>query len=206
MPSESLPLELARLVTPRAMKNYAQALGWQVVPGVNGTIAVYHDPDAPARQLIVPLDETFDDYAESVATVVQRLAAFEDRPTIEVLNHLLLPPADVLRFREQSPDTETGTLALHQAVEVLEGARRMLLVIGHSVLNPQPYHPRLSRGEAEQFVRNCRLGQTERGSFTVAVACPLDSCRGRSLRKSLLRGKLLTGCLHSWQRLPRPPM
>jgi len=171
---EFLPLELTKLVTPRAMKTYAQALGWQPVPGINGTIAVYHEPDAVLRQLVVPLEETFDDYAESVGNVVYKLAAFEKRTPMEVLNLLLLPPADVLRFRESSPDTETGTLHLDQAVSVLEGARRMLLVVAHSVLRPQAYHPRLSRGEAEQFVRNCRLGQTERGSFTVTVACPLD--------------------------------
>jgi hypothetical protein len=178
MLAEQLPLALTRLVTPRAMKNYAQALGWHPVSGVNGAIAIFHAPNSDLQQLVVPLEESFDDYGESVATVIRRLADFEHRPPMEVLNHLLLPPADLLRFRESSPDTETGTLNLDQAVSVLEGARRMLLVVAHSVLRPQPYHPRLSRGEAEQFARNCRLGQTEHGSFTFTVACPLDFVQG----------------------------
>jgi hypothetical protein len=50
----------------------------------------------------------------------------------------------------------------------------VLLSVAHSVLVPQPYHPRLARSEAEGFVARCRLGQTERGSFTLTVACPLD--------------------------------
>lgn len=178
MVGEQLPLDLTRLVAPSAMKNYAQALGWKLVPGVNGSVAVYHAPSSELQQLVVPLEETFDDYAESVATVVQRLAAFEQRSPMEVLNHLLLPPADILRFRESSPDSETGTLPLEQAVSMLEGARQMLLVVAHSILHPQPYHPRLSRSEAEQFVRTCRLGQTERGSFAVTVACPLGFVQG----------------------------
>jgi hypothetical protein len=32
----------------------------------------------------------------------------------------------------------------------------------------------LSRSEAEEFVNRCRLGQTERGSFVLNVACPLE--------------------------------
>jgi hypothetical protein len=43
-----------------------------------------------------------------------------------------------------------------------------------SVIQPQAFHPRLSRVEADQLVKACRMAQTERGSFIVKVACPLD--------------------------------
>jgi hypothetical protein len=54
---DRLPDSLTRLVTPRAIRVYAEGLGWQRVEGVNGKIAVYKNPDSPLRQLIVPLDE-----------------------------------------------------------------------------------------------------------------------------------------------------
>src|SRR5262249_34736974 len=91
-----------------------------------------------------------------------------------VLDHLLLPPADVLQIREVSQDAEAGNLPFDHAVRMINGARRMLLSAAHSVLAPQPYHPRLSRTEAEEFVNRCRLGQTDRGSFVLNVACPLE--------------------------------
>ncbi len=47
--------------------------------------------------------------------------------------------------------------------------------MAHSVLQPQPYHPRLSRVEAEQLVNACRFGQTQRGSFKLTIAVPLDA-------------------------------
>jgi hypothetical protein len=87
---------------------------------------------------------------------------------------LLLPPADVLRFREVSPDADRGTLPFDHAVRLIDGIQRLLRSVAHSVLVPQPYHPRLSRSEAEEFVNRCRLGQTERGSFVLNVACPLE--------------------------------
>src|SRR3954452_9239289 len=69
---EDLPVELARLVTPRAVRAYAEGLGWQRVEGVNGKIAVYRNPESPLRQLIVPLDEGLDDYAERTAEAIHR--------------------------------------------------------------------------------------------------------------------------------------
>ena len=169
-----MPVELARLVTPRTVRAYAEGLGWQHVEGINAHIAVYQNPEAPLRQLIVPLDEHFDDYADRTVEAIHRLAEFEKRPAREVLNHLFLPPADVLCFREVSPDAEAGNLPLDHVVRLVSGIRKVLLSIAHSVLMPQPYHPRTSRGEAEEFVSRCRLGQPEQASFALTVACPLD--------------------------------
>lgn len=174
MVREPLPLELTRQVTPRALKGYATALNWRLVEGVNGDVAVYHRPDSRAHQVIVPVDTTLVDYDEAVAEAVRKLAAYERRPATEVLGHLLLPPSDVLRFREFSPDAEAGSLPFDHAVRMINGARRLLLSAAHSVLVPQACHQRLSRSEAEEFVNRCRLGQTEHGSFVLNVACPLE--------------------------------
>ena len=77
---DQLPASLVRLVTPRAVRVYAEGMGWQRVEGVNGKIAVYKNPHAPLRQLIVPLDEQYDDYDLRTAEAIQRLADFEKRP------------------------------------------------------------------------------------------------------------------------------
>jgi hypothetical protein len=175
MSREPIPADQARRVTPRALRVYAQALGWQKLEGVNGTVAVFHQPDSKAHQVLIPLDEGLDDYAEMVADAVVRLAEFEKRPVREVLDHLLLPPADLLHFRDTGLHTVDGTLPLGQAVDLLAGARKALLAQAHSVIQPQPFHPRLGRGEAERLVNACRFGQTRRGSFTVVLACPLDA-------------------------------
>jgi hypothetical protein len=174
MAREPLPLDLARQVTPRALTTYAAALGWQHVERANGTMAIYHRPGSPAHQVLIPVDEGLTDYGEMVAEATRKLAEFETRPARELLEHLLLPPADVLRFREVSPDAETGNLPFEHAVRLLNGTRRLLLSAAHSVLVPRPYHPRLSRAEAEEFVHRCRLSQTGRGSFVFNVACPLN--------------------------------
>jgi len=173
MNREPLPINLARRVPPRALSKYAEGLQWRRVERVNGDIAVYHRPDSKAHQIIVPLDESFDDYADRVVEAIRHLAEFEKRPAYEILNHLLLPPADLLRFGEVSTEAEDGNLPLDHAVRMIDGTRKVLLSAAHSVLVPQPYHPRMSRSEAEDFLSRCRLGQTDGGSFVLTVACPL---------------------------------
>ncbi len=172
---EPLPLGAASRVLPRALQGYAKGLGWQAMPNHKRLdIAIFSRPDSKLHQIIIPLDESLGDYGEAVVGAIQKLAEFEKRSAREVLEHLLLPAADVLRFREISPDAETGNLPFEHAVRMINGTRRLLLSAAHSVLVPQPYHSRLSRSEAEEFVNRCRLGQTERGSFVLNVACPIE--------------------------------
>src|SRR5262249_16564758 len=43
------------------------------------------------------------------------------------------------------------------------------------------YHPRMARSEAEEFIDSCELGQTEEGSYTVTIRCPMGSEPGGAL-------------------------
>ncbi len=159
-------------------RGYAIASGWRRLPGINGKVAVYNHPSSDLDQLIVPLDAGLSDYGQRMAEVVANLAEKEGRPATEILDDLLLPPSDVLRFRIDEPGSRAGSLPLDQGIELLTGARKALLSAACSVIQPQPFHSRLSRAEAEQLVRSSTLGQTERGSFTAVISCPLEAGPG----------------------------
>lgn len=177
MRASDLPRAETRLIAPRALRGYVEGLGWQKVDGVNGTISAYRNPRETNRQVIVPLDDRLDDYADRTADAVVRLAEFEGRSAWEVLDQLLLPPADMLSFRVVGPDTETGDVPLEQGKAMIDGARTGLLAVAHSVEAPHAYHPRLGREEAKQFLSRCRM-TTRRGSFVLSVACVLDKPLG----------------------------
>lgn len=173
MNPDPLPEYLVARINPLDARAYAAASGWERVPHVNGKLALFRYPTSDLDQLLVPTDPTLADYARRMAEVVVCLAERQQRPAFEVLNDLLLPPADILRFRLEGPDTRSGDISLSQGISVLVGARQALLAAACSVVQPQSFHPRLSRTEAEQLLGTCRLAQTERGSFTTVVACPL---------------------------------
>lgn len=170
---EALSRELLRLIKPQQVRGYALAKGWRRVPGVNGEIALFNRPNGQDDQLIVPMDDGLDDYAKRLREVVENLAAFESRPVSEILNDLISPEADIVRYRMASPATARGTIPLVEGIRLLDGAKRSILAAGCSVVNPTAHHPRMSRVEAQQLLGACNLGQTERESYSISVSCPL---------------------------------
>lgn len=167
-------LQLVGRIKPRDARSYATANGWVRKTQDYGGLAVFDHRQRELTQLLIPIESTSSDYPTRMLDVVQRLAEVEERSLIQLANDLLDPDADVVRYRISDP-TISADLALLKGIETLEGAKRTLLAAAHSVLKPSPYHPRLSRREAVDFVDHCRLKQTEHGSFVLAIACPLDA-------------------------------
>ncbi len=173
MKDNGLPADLLGEVTPQQVRSYALAKGWNRVPGVNGNVALFSHPKGNWEQLLVPMDVTYDDYDRRIGDVVGVLAEFESRLAADVLQDLLQPDADVMRYRMVSPVTKRGTVPFLDGIRLLEGAKKSLLASACSVVHPATHHPRMSRTEAQQLLAACELGQTERRSFGVAIACPL---------------------------------
>ncbi len=173
MMHDPFPRNVLKLITPQQVRSYALAKGWQRVAGVNGEIALFNHPQGQFDQLIVPMDESLDDYAKRLRDVVENLADFESRPSAEVLNDLMTPESDTLRYRVASMATGRGSIPLVDGIRLLDGAKRSILAAACSVVNPVAHHPRMSRTEAQQLLGACHLGQTERESYSVSVSCPL---------------------------------
>ena len=173
MSNELLPNDVLDLIRPQQVRSYALAKGWRRVQDVNGEIALFNHPGAEFDQLIVPMDESLDDYAKRLRDVIQNLAAFESRSSVEVLNDLITPDADILRYRVASKATGRGSIPLMEGIRLLDGAKRSILSAACSVTNPVTHHARMSRTEADQLLKACHLGQTERRSYGVSVSCPL---------------------------------
>jgi hypothetical protein len=110
-----------------------------------------------------------------MARAVEEIARFEQRDPTQVLRDLGRPRADLLRFAVESRETGDGGIPLDDGFGLLAGSRKALLSAACSVERPQRFHPRMSLREADAFVRACRLGQTEHGSFVVTLECALDA-------------------------------
>ena len=185
MRHRELPVDLLQLVTPQQARSYALAKRWQRVREVDGDIALFERSGTDFAQLIVPMDSSADDYPRRIADVVDTLAEVESRAAMQVLQDILRPDSDVMRYSVVSEDAKAGVLPLQDGIRLLQGARRSLLAAACSVVSPSHHHPRMSRTEATQLVDACQLGQTERGSFTAAIVCPL---RAVEQEQTLIQG------------------
>jgi hypothetical protein len=173
---------MAREISPEAVarlraidvKRYLLAQGWERAPSRRPDVGIFRRPGSEEAEILLPLSLDFADLHEATARAVEEVARFEQRPAAAVLRDLLRPRSDVLRFAVESRETEDGAIGLDEGLALLAGAKKALLAAACSALRPQRFHPRMSLREAEAFVRACRLGQTEQGSFVATVECELD--------------------------------
>jgi hypothetical protein len=104
------------------------------------------------------------------------LAAVEERSAWAILNDLSGPPGDVMRLRVLAPDATLGNLPLDKGIQLLRAGRDLLLAAACSAIHPHTFHSqkvRNERKEVDEFLKNCRLGQTERGSFIATIISPV---------------------------------
>jgi hypothetical protein len=172
---DTLPPEAVERVDPTRVQEYLRAGGWVVEPRLGGgKSAVYERPESWLEQIGVPLNRDARTFTLNMASAIALLAQWEKRPAIEVLGDLLLAPSDIVKFAESSQAAHGGDVPFEHGLTLLRGVRKVLLAAACSTIRPRLCHSRRNLAEAEPFVRQCRLGQTERCSFTVTIACPLE--------------------------------
>jgi hypothetical protein len=165
---------LAASVSYQALRDYLAARRWQGVPSRLGYAALYRSPGDGAIEVQIPLDLELADYADAITLAARRISGFEGRAVEEVLRDLLRPRSDTIRYALSGGSTETGTIGLIAGLSLVEGALKSLLASACSVRRPRRFHPRMTLADAESYVRGCRLGQTEIGSYVLTVDAPLD--------------------------------
>jgi hypothetical protein len=153
---------------------YLTSRGW--VPkrkGAADKAMEFVHPSLPEAELLLPLKREVGDFVLRMADVVIALATIEQRSAWEILNDLSGPPGDVFRFRVVAADATLGNLPLDEGIQLLRGGRDLLLAAAWSAIRAQPLHPLKLPREVGEFLRSCRLGQTERGSFVATIITPI---------------------------------
>jgi hypothetical protein len=163
-------------VRPLFLAEYVKAHSWRRVATKRDSITVFSHPEEDRyEQIIIPRDTEVDDYRERISDAIATMATFEQRDPFEVFQDVVNRESDILRFVWEGQDTRSGSIGFLSGGGLLEGVKRALLASACSVISPDCYHPRLSRSEADQFLAASRLQHTQRGSFMIAISCPMDA-------------------------------
>jgi hypothetical protein len=123
---------------------------------------------------MLPQSEEFGDYIDRIADFVSGLASFESVPVTNILNSVLNPQADVLRFGYRAPESKLGFVPFLKGISLYDAALRSLSTATYDVIKPERFHARMSNPRAESYIGSCRMGQTERGSFVISCICPVE--------------------------------
>jgi hypothetical protein len=160
------------------LRPYLEARGWSRTGEFQNALAVFGRGLGSLDQVLVPMNPGYEDFNARMQDAILKIADDEQRPLQAIIQDLLSSNVDTLRYSIRSSATDRGTLPLEQGLSLLEGARKSLLAAACTVLAPTAtFHARMSRSDAEDFVQACELGQTEQGSYTLTLRCPMHALK-----------------------------
>lgn len=155
------------------VQSYLKNTGWGKIKSKREHVAIFRKSlSDEVLEIQLPLSRCFYDYPQALFSALEILSFSEKRETEQILSDLLLPPSDVIRYRVVNQDTEAGTISFEDGYNLLQSAKKSLYTTACDIIQPELYHKRLGFKGANQFIEQCRLGQTERGSFVTAIICP----------------------------------
>ena len=173
-------------LTPTSLRGYVESLGWtRIKADIPDYIAVYRNEQFPDEEIVVPQKPNFVDFRIRITEALTLLSSLEQRPIDKIVKEVLTYRADVIRFSVDTPDVRDGSIPLMKGIDLVEASRRAILSSACQVIQPQRFHPRLSRSEAEDFLEECRLGQTEKGSFVISVVCPIEALNAEPMQTKM---------------------
>ena len=158
-------------ISPAALSAYARSAGWRKIEDYRAHSDVYAAEEMP--EVILPRTRRLGDYASVVARLITTFAHAAGRGELSLYQDLVTADRDVLRVRVT--ETDGGSVTLNHAVDLVSGARDLVLAAACSLRESRPsYRPGASR-EAAELLEGIRLGQTEHGSFVVTLLTPMMS-------------------------------
>lgn len=156
-------------VSPMALSAYARTAGWTKADAYGDHSDVYAGPSLP--EIIIPRTRRLGDYAPVVARLISIFAQAAEISETALYNDLVIADRDAVRARV-SDGAADGSVDLNSGAGLVAGIRDTLLATACSLHNPRPFYRTRANQEANDLLRQMRLGQTEHGSFVVTLLTP----------------------------------
>ena len=156
-------------VSPVALSAYARSAGWVKVDTFGDHSDVYAADGLP--EIILPRTQNLADYAIVTSQLIEIFARADETDEISLYRVLVTADRDVIRVRAASD--HDGSVTVNDGINLVAGARDMLLAAACSLQSPRPLYRAGANKEASEYMRRVRLGQTEQGSFVVTLLSPV---------------------------------
>lgn len=166
-------LDMTEKLNPYAVCKYLEQTGWMIYPFKRTDVRVYQNiKNGDFMQVMVPMDKAFADYKQVMYDAVRNIASLEEKSIEQVMLYLLNPNADILKIRMDKKGIESGNILFDDAIKLFDNAKKLLAATASDIINPKKIHYGRLDDSVQQFLNQCRFGQTEIGSYVVSVVCP----------------------------------
>ena len=161
--------EALSAISPAALSAYARMAGWRRHDMYRDHSVIYVGDTLP--EIIVPGTARLGDYASAVSALIGTFTQVSDQDEVAVYRALVKADRDEIGVRVA--DADDGSLGLNDGVDLVAGARDMVLSAACSLHETRPVYRAGANREAEDLLRSMRLGQSARGSFVVTLLTPV---------------------------------
>ncbi len=90
-------------------------------------LAIFFKDEGKPVEIVIPLNRNFIDYKTSIKNILEKISAYQDRNIEYVINDLIIPPSDIIRFRVVNEGTENGLISFHDGFNLLENAKKIII-------------------------------------------------------------------------------
>lgn len=162
-------------VTISALRSYLVANNWIQADSEREDVNFYCRPEEDEFEgaIFVPKDPD-DRPRQFVLDAARKLAKYERRNVLDILDSLQKFSFDRVRCRLISPSVADGIIPLGSVVDFVEKISRLLSTAVKDVVQPELVHQKISSAEITELLNNAQFGQTERGSFIVNIFVPIE--------------------------------
>lgn len=161
--------EALMAVSPMALSAYARAAGWSKAEPYGAHSDVYVAAGHP--EIILPRTQRLGDYAQVISELIAIFARVAEMDEVSLYRDLVTSDRDVIRVRALGTEAD-GSVAVSAGIDLVRGARDMLLAAACSLQDARPLYRAGANKEARDYLSRVRLGQTEQGSFAVTLLSP----------------------------------
>ncbi len=165
-------IEDMKTVSPTALSAYARSMGWAKAEQYGSHSDVYAAKGLP--DLLLPRTQNLADYPSIVMRLMSEFSEMSNTTRDSIYRDLVTADRDVMRLSVHDSNGD-GSLSVDAGVNLMEGARDIVLAAACSLNNPRAAYRMRANQEATDYLRQVRLGQTERGSYVVSVLSPVIS-------------------------------
>lgn len=141
-------------------------------PLANGDVEQFHFAGTD-DVVLVPLSNRFSDYNSVVNRLIESLSVVEQLPINSLLEKLINPSSDILRWRIADKSTALGSITINSIQSNIEIIKNALATTCVDILSPSSFHKKVNIKEVNQQIDKYRFGQTDVGSYVLNLICPL---------------------------------
>lgn len=159
--------ELLAALAPLEVAAYLRSRGWHEHAALSRDSASFTYGDD--YEVSLPLSTELRDFPYRMFDALKTLEIVENRDQLEIFADLKASASDVVRVRLVDAEARDGSLPLQRAAEVVSRSYDMMFAAACAAVDPKLYFPSRKPQLAADYMRNVRMGQTERGSFVVTI-------------------------------------